>query len=78
MDKAILHQRKPEKVILHIDRESQYLRTEYILKTDNFKCCIFYNAKGNPCDNTAIESFHGILKKQEIYYKVYHDFPEAQ
>ena len=35
LDKAMLRQRKPENVILHTDRGSQYLSTEYIIKMDD-------------------------------------------
>lgn len=34
LDKAMLRQGKPEGVILHTDRGSQYTSTEYIVKTD--------------------------------------------
>lgn len=78
LDKAMLRQRMPENVILHTDRGSQYLSTEYIIKTDDYKCRRSYSAKGNPYDNAVIESFHAILKKEEVYRKVYRDFSEAQ
>ncbi|WP_459847854.1 IS3 family transposase [Fusibacter bizertensis] len=78
LDKAMLRQRKPENVILHTDRGSQYLSTEYIVKTDDYKCRRSYSAKGNPYDNAVIESFHAILKKEEVYRKVYCNFSEAQ
>ena len=45
LDKAMLRQRKPENVILHTDRESQYLSTEYIIKPDDYKCRRSYTLK---------------------------------
>ncbi len=78
LDKAMLRQRKPENVILHTDRGSQYLSTAYIVKTDQYKCRRSYSAKGNPYDNAVIESSHAILKKEEVYRKVYRNFDEAQ
>ncbi len=37
-----------------------------------------FSRKGNPYDNACIESFHAVLKKEEVYTKVYYDFEEAQ
>lgn len=34
--------------------------------------------KGNPYDNACIESFHSILKKEEIYGNTYQDFNQAK
>lgn len=78
LDKAMLRQGKPTNVILHTDRGSQYLSTEYIVKTDVYQCRRSYSAKGNPYDNAVIESFHAILKKEEVYRKAYRDFDEAR
>ncbi|WP_366928486.1 IS3 family transposase [Enterococcus gallinarum] len=36
-----------------------------------------YSRKGTPYDNSSIESFHAILKKEEIYQWVYYSFEEA-
>jgi transposase len=33
--------------------------------------------KGNPYDNAYIESFHSLLKKQEVNHKKYYDFNVA-
>jgi len=74
LDKAMLRQENPANVILHTDRGSQYLSTEYIVKTDAYQCPRSYSAKGNPYDNAVIESFHAILKKEEVYRKAYMNF----
>lgn len=34
--------------------------------------------KGNPYDNTCMESFHSVLKKEEIYFHTYQDIKEAR
>lgn len=78
LDKAMLRQGKPENVILHTDRGSQYLSNEYIVKSDLYKVQRSYSSKGNPYDNAVIESFHAILKKEEVYRKVYRSFEEAR
>lgn len=36
-----------------------------------------FSRKGNPYDNACIESFHSVLKKEEIYLHTYHNFKEA-
>ncbi|SEA86467.1 Integrase core domain-containing protein, partial [Eubacterium aggregans] len=34
--------------------------------------------KGNPYDNACIESFHSVMKKEEIYLHTYQDFEECR
>ena len=36
-----------------------------------------YSRKGCPYDNSYIESFHSILKKEEVNLKKYKDFKDA-
>lgn len=48
------------------------------MKTDLYNVKRSYYAKGNPYDNAVIESFHAILKKEEVYRKVYRSFEEAR
>jgi transposase len=36
-----------------------------------------FSRKGNPYDNACIESFHSVIKKEEIYLNIYKDFNEA-
>lgn len=38
----------------------------------------FFSRKGNPYDNACIESFHSVLKKEEVYRNIYRTFEEAQ
>ena len=37
-----------------------------------------FSCKGNPYDNACIESFHSVLKKEEIYLHTYQDIKEAR
>lgn len=37
-----------------------------------------FSRKGTPYDNACIESFHSILKKEEVNQKEYHDFKMAK
>ena len=36
-----------------------------------------FSRKGNPYDNACIESFHSILKKEEVHRKTYIDLKDA-
>ncbi|MFR0811613.1 integrase core domain-containing protein [Enterocloster clostridioformis] len=37
-----------------------------------------FSRKGNPYDNACIESFHSVMKKEDIYLHTYQDFREAR
>ena len=37
-----------------------------------------FSRKGNPYDNACIESFHSVLKKEELYTTTYYTFEEAK
>ena len=37
-----------------------------------------FSRKGNPYDNACIESFHSVLKKEEVYTTTYNTFEEAK
>ncbi|CZR75378.1 transposase IS3/IS911 family protein [Clostridium saccharolyticum WM1] [Clostridioides difficile] len=37
-----------------------------------------FSRKGNPYDNACIESFHSVLKTEEVYLNTYHTFEEAE
>ena len=37
-----------------------------------------FSRKGNPYDNACIESFHSILKKEEVNHNKYYDFNAAR
>ena len=39
---------------------------------------MMYDKNGNPYDNACIESFHSVMKKEEIYLHEYKDFKEAK
>ena len=65
-------------IILHSDLGSQYtsqLFERYMLKNEMLHS---FSRKGNPYDNACIESFHSVLKKEEVYLNTYPNFEEAQ
>lgn len=66
--------------IVHTDRGSQYTSKEMRKKLKEKGSLESYSRKGNPWDNTCIESFHATLKKELIYdmeIKTYEDTREA-
>ncbi len=65
-------------VILHTDLGSQYTSSEFIQYVQMYGMKHSFSQKGCPYDNACIESFHAILKKEEIYQTRYYDFKEAQ
>lgn len=76
--KAWKNQGYPEDVILHSDRGSQYTCYEYTQKAKKMKFKLSYSKKGCPFDNAPMESFHSILKKEEVYQHHYYSFDEAK
>lgn len=77
LQKAMLRQGNPKDVIIHTDRGSQYLSKNYIQAMKSYEAKRSYSAKGNPYDNAVIESFHAILKKEEVYRSTYRTYEEA-
>jgi len=78
LDKAMYNQNFPKEVIVHSDRGSQYLSKEYLKATTTHKVKCSYSAKCNPYDNATMESFHAILKKEEVYQKTYLNYEQAK
>lgn len=64
-------------IILQSDLGTQY--TSRIFEDNLLKHQVVhsYSRKGNPYDNACIESFHSILKKEEIHQNKYYDFEIA-
>ena len=63
---ACLNVRDTEGIILHSDLGSQYTSQHS------------FSRKGNPYDNACMESFHSVLKKEEIYLYTYQDAREVR
>ena len=75
--KAILNVKPSGKIILHSDLGSQYTSRLFEAYLAERNIVHSFSRKGCPYDNACIESFHSILKKEEIHHKKYHDFKEA-
>ncbi|WP_330392419.1 integrase core domain-containing protein [Anaerocolumna aminovalerica] len=75
---ACLNVKVIEGIILHSDLGTQYtsrIFEDYL----SFKGIIHsFSRKGNPYDNACIESFHSMLKKEEINHHKYNDFNTAR
>lgn len=74
---AFRNQNYPKDVIIHSDQGSQYTSDDYMKCKTKFRFRTSYSSKGNPFDNAPMESFNAILKKEEVYLSVYHDFDSA-
>jgi len=65
-------------IIIHSDLGTQYTSQLFESYVNDKQMVHSLSRKGNPCDNACIESFHSVLKKEEIYRHTYKDFKEAQ
>ena len=77
VENVCLNVKTTEGIILHSDLGSQYTSHEF----ENFLCSKgiihSFSRKGNPYDNACIESFHSVLKKEEVNHRKYYDFSVA-
>lgn len=64
VNKAKLKRKVDKPLLIHTDRGSQYVSTEYINATAAFNRS--YSKKAYPWDNACIESFHALLKREWI------------
>ncbi|WP_124050840.1 IS3 family transposase [Priestia endophytica] len=70
---------KPRKgLILHTDLGSQYTSSEFTQYVQKHKIKQSFSQKGCPYDNTCMESFHAILKKEEVYHTQYTNYSSAK
>lgn len=65
-------------IILHSDLEGQYTSQLFKKYLESQGILHSFSGKGNPYDNACIESFHSVLKKEEIYLHIYGDSKEAR
>lgn len=75
---ACLNVKDTTGIILHSDLGSQYTSDlfERYMTANGF--IHSFSRKGNPYDNACIESFHSVMKKEEIYVHDYQDFEECR
>lgn len=64
-------------IILHSDLGTQYTSDQFEKYLSKKKIHHSFSCKGCPYDNSCIESFHSVLKKEEVYRRVYKDSYDA-
>lgn len=68
---------KNKQLIFHSDLGSQYTSNDLRELCKEFNIIQSFSKKGCPYDNACIESFHSLIKKEEIYRNTYRTFEEA-
>lgn len=75
---ACLNVKETKGIILHSDLGSQYTSQTFEGYLSSKGIRHSFSRKGTPYDNACIESFHSVLKKEEIYLHIYQDSKEAR
>lgn len=78
LERAMENQDYPDGVLIHSDMGSQYTSDLFTAKTTEFNMIQSFSKKGCPYDNASIESFHGILKREEVNLRTYQDYYTAK
>jgi len=66
LNEALVRQGYPEGVTVHSDRGVQYASKEFIELIEYLGYIRSMSAKGNCYDNATMESFFGVLKREEM------------
>lgn len=64
-------------LIFHSDRGSQYTSNAFESLLSSLNISHSYSKKGYPYDNSSMESFNSLLKKELVYNVNYFDFEQA-
>lgn len=75
---ACLNIKDTKGIILHSDLGTQYTSRLFEDYLSSKEIIHSFSRKGNPYDNACIESFHSILKKEEVNHQKYFDFNIAR
>ena len=75
---ALLSSDYPKSLTLHSDLGTQYTSDIVMNFCKNNNITQSFSNKGNPYDNACIESFHSILKKEEVHHRIYYNLQEAR
>jgi len=67
LGRAYMQQGKPQGILHHSDRGSQYASHAYKARLKEYNMKGSMSRKGNCYDNACIESFHSVIKKELIY-----------
>ena len=75
---ACLNAKDTDGILLHSDLGVQYTNHAFETCLKERGILHSFSRKGTPYDNACIESFHSILKKEEVNQKEYDDFKSAK
>lgn len=78
LENAYYSQNPSGGIVFHSDLGSQYTSDDFAKKIQAYKMTHSFSHKGSPYDNACIESFHAILKKEEVNHENYLDFDSAR
>lgn len=67
LNEAIKNRKDVKGLILHSDQGYQYTSFQYKKICESNGITISMSRKGTPIDDSPMESFHGILKKETLY-----------
>jgi len=67
LNQAIAKRKDVQNLIIHSDQGFQYTSFEYKAVCESQGIQISMSRKGTPLDDSPMESFHGILKKETLY-----------
>ncbi len=77
VENACLNVGNTKGIILHSDLGTQYTSNKFQDYVSKKRIVHSFSRKGNPYDNACIESFHSILKKEEVNHHKYYNFNVA-
>ncbi|WP_419152883.1 IS3 family transposase [Aeribacillus alveayuensis] len=78
LQNAIQDQKPDAGLIVHTDLGTQYTSETFQELLKKHEMISSFSRKGCPYDNACIESFHAILKKEEVYLTQYESFETAR
>ncbi len=78
LENAYSSQKPKTNLVLHSDLGSQYTSVEFEERLQELAIQHSFSRKGCPYDNACIESFHAILKKEEVHHVRYLNFEGAK
>lgn len=78
LENAYHTQHPKDGIVFHSDLGTQYTSDDFQQVIKEFKMVQSFSRKGSPYDNACIESFHAILKKEEVNHVKYLDFNSAK
>lgn len=78
LENAYVTQKPRNSVIFHSDLGSQYTSDAFGEKITEYNMTHSFSHKGSPYDNACIESFHAILKKEEVNHVQYINYNAAK